>query len=75
MSQGHQIETPSYIIANNLQPAYSIYITNQLMTPIVQLFSLIMDEKKAAAMFDDALRIEKNKSKGHTEITKWFSVG
>ena len=45
------------------------------MTPIVQLFSLIMDEKKAAAMFDDALRIEKNKSKGHTEITKWFSVG
>ena len=72
ITQGHQIETPSYIIANNLQPAYSIYITNQLMTPIVQLFSLIMDEKKASSMFDESLRIEKNKSKGNTEITKWF---
>ena len=42
------------------------------MTPIVQLFSLIMDEKKASSMFDESLRIEKNKSKGNTEITKWF---
>ena len=29
------------------------------MTPIVQLFSLIMDEKKASSMFDESLRIEK----------------
>jgi DNA polymerase delta subunit 1 len=74
LTQGHKIETPSFIIKNNLQPAYSIYITNQIMTPVVQLFSLIMDEKKASSMFDEVLRIEKNKSKGNIEITKWFTT-
>jgi hypothetical protein len=38
--QGDKIETPEYILANNLKIDYSFYITNQLMKPLQQLFGL-----------------------------------
>jgi DNA polymerase delta subunit 1 len=40
--QGHRIETPDYIIKNNLKPDYSFYITNQIMVPVMQLLTLII---------------------------------
>ena len=42
--QGDKIETPEYIMENNLEPDYLHYITNQIMKPILQLYVLCLDE-------------------------------
>ena len=42
--QGEKIETPEYIISNNLQIDYMYYITNQLMKPLQQLFGLALEQ-------------------------------
>ena len=61
---GNKIETPEYIIANNLNIDYAHYITNQLMKPLQQLFSLAVEEiwtlqKKQAAIKKYRLEIQK----------------
>lgn len=42
--QGNRIEHPDYIKEKNLKPDYEFYITNQIMKPILQLYSLTMEE-------------------------------
>ena len=42
--QGDKIETPEYIIENNLKIDYIYYITNQLMKPLQQLFGLAIEQ-------------------------------
>ena len=42
--QGDKIESPDYIKKNNLQIDYEIYITNQLMKPLMQLFGLVLEQ-------------------------------
>lgn len=42
--QGDRIEHPEYIRENNLTPDYKFYITNQLMTPICQLYALCVED-------------------------------
>ena len=42
--QGERIETPNYIIENNIKINYSFYITNQIMKPLQQLFSLVLEK-------------------------------
>ena len=41
--QGEKIETPEFIHENRLKIDYSFYITNQIMKPIQQLFSLVLE--------------------------------
>ena len=41
---GNRIETPEFIISNNINIDYTYYITNQLMNPITQLFGLALNE-------------------------------
>ena len=41
---GNKIETPEYIKENNLNIDYAHYITNQLMKPLQQLFSLAVED-------------------------------
>jgi DNA polymerase elongation subunit (family B) len=41
--QGHKIETPEFIIQNNVSIDYSFYITNQIMKPLQQLFGLALE--------------------------------
>jgi DNA polymerase elongation subunit (family B) len=41
--QGDKIETPSYISEKNLKIDYSFYITNQIMKPVQQIFSLVIE--------------------------------
>ena len=41
--QGERIETPNFIIENNLQLDYAHYITNQIMKPLLQLFALVLE--------------------------------
>jgi len=42
--QGDKIETPEFIRENNLQIDYEFYITNQIMKPILQVFSLVLEK-------------------------------
>jgi DNA polymerase elongation subunit (family B) len=46
MLQGDRIETPTYIIDNNLTADYKFYITNQIMKPVVQLYALTLNRLK-----------------------------
>ena len=41
--QGEKIETPEFIQTNKLRIDYSFYITNQIMKPLQQLFSLVLE--------------------------------
>jgi DNA polymerase elongation subunit (family B) len=42
--QGEKIETPSFIMENNLKIDYSFYITNQIMKPVQQVFALVLEK-------------------------------
>ena len=42
--QGDRVESPNYIIQNKLKPDYSFYITNQIMKPVTQIFSLLLEQ-------------------------------
>uniref|UniRef100_A0A6C0FFL7 DNA-directed DNA polymerase n=1 Tax=viral metagenome TaxID=1070528 RepID=A0A6C0FFL7_9ZZZZ len=42
--QGEKIETPSYIIENNIKIDYAFYITNQVMKPVQQVFALVLEK-------------------------------
>ena len=42
--QGDRIETPTYIKEHSLKIDYSFYITNQIMKPVQQLFSLVLEK-------------------------------
>ena len=44
--QGDKIEHPSYILENKLKINYSFYITNQIMKPVIQVFSLVLENMK-----------------------------
>lgn len=44
--QGEKIETIQYILDNNLNPDYYFYITNQIMKPVCQIFSLELENIK-----------------------------
>jgi DNA polymerase elongation subunit (family B) len=44
--QGEKIETPSYIKDHKLKIDYGHYITNQIMNPIVQIYSLVLMDMK-----------------------------
>jgi len=43
-SQGERIETPTYIVENELKPDYVFYITNQIAKPVSQVFGLVVDQ-------------------------------
>ena len=42
--QGDKIETPTFIIENNIKIDYSFYITNQVMKPVQQVFALVLEK-------------------------------
>jgi DNA polymerase elongation subunit (family B) len=42
--QGEKIETPEFIVDNNLKIDYIFYITNQLMKPLQQLLGLALEQ-------------------------------
>ena len=44
--QGEKIEIPQYIKENKLKIDYGYYITNQIMNPVLQLFSLVLYDMK-----------------------------
>lgn len=44
MLQGNRIETVEFIQKNKLTPDYEFYISNQIMKPVLQLYSLVLED-------------------------------
>ena len=44
MLQGDRIEHIDYIKEHNIKPDYAFYITNQIMKPVAQIYSLIVEK-------------------------------
>lgn len=42
--QGDRIETPEYIASKGLQVDFRHYITNQIMNPVCQLYSIVLEQ-------------------------------
>tara|TARA_Y100000389_G_scaffold204781_1_gene259597 strand:+ start:1366 stop:5127 length:3762 start_codon:yes stop_codon:yes gene_type:complete len=57
--QGEKIETPQFILENDLKIDYNFYISNQIMKPLLQLFSLELENM-----------VEFKKKRGHT-LNSW----
>ena len=73
--QGERIETPKYILDNNIHIDYRFYITNQIMKPVCQIYDLI-DGIDSKELFETVLKIAKqrmNKLCFPGEITDWFT--
>ena len=77
MLQGDKIELPRYILENKLKPDYLIYITNQIMKPVCQIYALIVEDldgyKYHQSYFKDMykrLEMEHGKDKAIEKITK-----
>jgi len=72
--QGDKIENPKYLVEQNLNIDYAFYITNQIMKPVGQIYSLIAEDlpgfNKGAEYYDTkynylakTLTIDKAKTK------------
>ena len=61
--QGEKIETPVFIRENNINIDYSFYISNQIMKPVSQVFSLVLEK-----IWKDSKKIGKIK-KFNSDIT------
>ena len=72
--QGERIENPNYIIDNKIPIDYDFYITNQLMNPISQIFSLVVEKlggyKEQANYFEVLRNSYKTKYKTEDEIDR-----
>tara|TARA_Y100000389_G_scaffold80806_1_gene77418 strand:+ start:243 stop:4190 length:3948 start_codon:yes stop_codon:yes gene_type:complete len=72
--QGDRIESPAYIKKHKLKPDYGFYITNQIKKPILQIFSLLLEQipvfkkKRELRRKLNSLRREE-KSKIHDRLT------
>ena len=71
--QGDKIEHVNYITENNLQLDYYIYIKNQLLKPICQIFELVVENMKGypyhANHFENLWHIYYEKYKGDKKKT------
>ena len=72
--QGDKIETPEYIIENDLPIDYLFYLTNQIMKPSLQFLELLMEDPQKK-IFDKEIDKVKNQRKGVQSLEKWFGKG
>ena len=72
--QGDRIESPKYILDNNLKLDYEFYITNQIKRPVSQIYDLI-EGIDSDELFEESLRKAENKRKGFNDLNKWFTTG
>ena len=70
-SQGDLIEIPSYIIENNVPLSYRYYLDHQIKEPILQIFSLMMDDPES--LIRDMLIDDTNNTNGFKSINSYFT--
>ena len=79
---GDTVETPEYIIENNLQINYLHYVTNQIHKPSASLLELFMDESETDNVIKHLILLESkkqeikrrkciNKLNGYKEISEF----
>lgn len=72
--QGDMIEDIDYVKEKKLKPNYEFYITNQIMKPIAQLYSLVLEDleeyKKSKDHFKKMEKTVLETKKGDIEKTK-----
>jgi DNA polymerase elongation subunit (family B) len=65
--QGDKIEHPDFIKEHKLKPDYKIYITNQIMKPVTQIYALVLEQlgvfQKRRKAFERKVRSLKRKWK------------
>ena len=66
--QGDKIETPAYIKQTKLQINYEMYLTNQIMNPVAQIFNLVPGFEKTEDMFDTLINTYKNEKLGAVSL-------
>ena len=67
--QGDKVEHPDYIRENKIVPDYYFYITNQIMKPVGQIYSLIAD-KLVKEDYHKKLEFLKTKYDEHKALEK-----
>lgn len=70
--QGDRVETPEYIVDNNLKLDYLFYITNQIMKPSMQFLQYLTDQPKK--IFDDFINRELNRRVGKKPVNYYFNI-
>jgi DNA polymerase elongation subunit (family B) len=70
--QGDIIESPSYIIENNLKLDYLYYIRNQMMKPTLQFLELITNNPEK--IFEKYIYEEENKRKNKLDINSYMAI-
>lgn len=68
--QGERVETPDYVLANNLKLDYLFYITNQIQKPATQFLETIAYDPKK--IFNQYVMREENRRLGKKPIKSYF---
>jgi len=68
--QGDRIETPKFILENNLKIDYSFYITNQIMKPVQQVFALVLEDILILSKKTARLKNFQHKAKTASNVEK-----
>ena len=67
--QGDRIETPDFIRQNkNIKIDYKMYITNQIIKPVSQIFELVPGYEKAEEILTQILEMAENDRTGNTRL-------
>lgn len=69
--QGDRVETPDFVIANNLKLDYLFYITNQIQKPATQFLEQIIENPQN--IFKKYIMREKNRRSGKKPIISYFT--
>ena len=70
--QGERIETPSYIKQEKLKIDYAFYITNQIMKPVIQIYSLVLYDMKEFKRRKTSFILELESIKNNIENEKYI---
>jgi DNA polymerase elongation subunit (family B) len=70
--QGDRVETPEFIVKNNLKLDYLFYITNQIMKPSIQFLQHLTDDPKK--VFEQCIIKELNRRHGKRPLNYYFNL-
>ena len=68
--QGDEIESPKYIVDNNLKVDYEFYITNQIKKALISQIYDLIEGIDSDELFSESLRKAENKRKGFNDLNK-----
>jgi len=71
--QGDKIETPDFIKQNKLSINYKMYLTNQIMKPVSQIFNLVPGFENTEEMFENMIADYENERLGAVRLEKFIS--